>query len=258
MRISLAALAATFVVAACVDQTPFTPNANTVVVHAVLDVGTRNQYVVVQSTSGALRDQREVLGAAVSISTPDGRQLIADEVKDSAFFGTGGGAPLTTTVYRISLDRYGVSLVAGGTYSLRVVLPDGRTVTGTTTIPPVAPGFAHKIDTLDGVNGSLSLSWPRTPGVKAYELSVSPSPAKQGLFVDTSIVLTSQSQVDGWRLFTSASTTLAITAVDENYYDYLRRASDPWTSSGLITHLDGAVGVFGSIVPVLRRTVVLR
>lgn len=258
MRIRLALYAAVVAAAACVEQTPFTPNAKVVVVHAVLDVALRNQYVVVQSSEGTIRTQREVTGATVSITTPAGRQLLADEVKDSTYFGTISGVPRTTTVYRISLDRYGAALFAGQTYSLRVVLPDGREVSGTTTIPPVTPSFAEKADTIDGVAGSLNLSWPRVAGVKAYELFVSPGRATQGLFIDTSVVLTAQSRLDGAPMFGVVPRTLVINAVDDNYYDYLRRASDPFTASGLITRLEGAVGVFGSMVPVLRRTVVVR
>jgi hypothetical protein len=38
----------------------------------------------------------------------------------------------------------------------------------------------------------------------------------------------------------------------------MRRASDPYTANGVVTRLDGAVGVFGSVVRVARRTVLVR
>jgi hypothetical protein len=257
LRIRLTALAATLLAAACVDQTPFTPTTSSVIVHAVLDVTARDQYVIVQSTSGTLITQRAIASASVSIITPDGRQLIADEVRDSTQFGVAGGVPLANPVYRVSLDRYGANLVAGGTYALRITLPDGRKVSGVTTIPPVAPSFSTQTDTLDR-QGALSIAWTRTAGVKAYELFVSPSAAKRGLFADTSVVLTRESRIGSQVMFVSGSTaTVLVNAVDDNYYDYLRRASDPYTANGVINRLEGAVGVFGSVVRVARRTVVL-
>lgn len=257
MRIDLA-IASLLLAAACVEQERFAPSANAIVVHAVLDVTARDQYVVVQTTNGLLTEQRAVAGAAVSIATPDGHLLVADEVRDSSFFGTTVGVPLATPVYRISLDRYGTALIAGGAYTLRIVLPDERVVTGRTTIPRTIPSFATRVDTI-GRGDSLRLDWARVPGVRAYELSISPSSVQRSVFVDTSVTLTSATRFGSTYVFRSNTTyALLVNAVDDNYYDYLRRDGDPFTSSGVITRLDGAVGVFGSVVPVARRTVVVR
>jgi len=42
---------------------------------------------------------------------------------------------------------------------------------------------------------------------------------------------------------------ISTAAVDTNYFDYYRSSNNPFTGTGLINHLDGAVGLFGSIVP---------
>ena len=43
---------------------------------------------------------------------------------------------------------------------------------------------------------------------------------------------------------------VTVGAVDRNFFDWYRSSSDPYTGSGLVSHLDGALGVFGAHVPV--------
>jgi len=40
---------------------------------------------------------------------------------------------------------------------------------------------------------------------------------------------------------------LGISVTDTNYYDFVRSRSDPFTGRGFINHLEGGVGVFGSV-----------
>jgi hypothetical protein len=51
---------------------------------------------------------------------------------------------------------------------------------------------------------------------------------------------------------------LAVVAVDENYFDYYHRTSDFTSATGLVMHLDGGIGVFGSVVTVATRTIVVK
>ena len=46
--------------------------------------------------------------------------------------------------------------------------------------------------------------------------------------------------------------------VDENYFDYYRRVSDFSTATGLVMHLAGGIGVFGSVVTLATRTIVVK
>jgi hypothetical protein len=245
---------------ACVDQVNFTPTAKELVVHAVLDATSRDQYVVVQAANGALRDESPVAGAIVTITTPDGRRLTADEVHDSTLFGVTAGMPRVTTAYRISLDRAGVALTPGGTYLLRVVVPDGREVTGATTIPNASPNSAAPTAmTLDRSRDTLRLDWARVNGASAYEVFVSSSRTRSAVFTDTSVALLARAQNnDGASVFVAGANTVVVSAVDQNYYDYFRHASDPYTGTGVISHLSGGLGVFGSIVPIASRSVTVR
>jgi hypothetical protein len=42
--------------------------------------------------------------------------------------------------------------------------------------------------------------------------------------------------------------TLSVAVADTNYYDFVRSFSNPLTGRGFINHLDGGIGVFGSVL----------
>jgi hypothetical protein len=248
--------------AACVETTPVSPDANTLIVHAVLDPGVQHQIVVVQRTTGAVGTQLQVGGAVVTIATPDGRTLTAVERRDTTAVTGDVPFPRVTTIYDVDVGVAG--LIAGGTYRLRVVAPDGRTVTGRTTIPNVvASPLALPTQTInDRLRDTVSMQWSRAAGARSYQVFIRSTAGSYGLFVpDTSVALPGNMQVldNGEDVFERRLThQLAVIAVDENYFDYYRRQSDPFTGTGLVMHLDGGIGVFGSVVTVATRTVVVR
>jgi Domain of unknown function (DUF4249) len=246
--------------ASCVDQTPVSPNANAVVVHAVLDASARNQYVIVQTTDGRIISQKAVSGAAVVIMTPDGLALTADEIHDSTFYPRISSEPPVASYYRISLDKYGIALLSGSTYRLHITLPDGREVTGSTTIPGSTPHAILNLPPSFSRGESLSLAWSRVADASAYEVSISSSRTSYDAFADTSIVLpwTTESTNGSSAFAPGLAHQIVVSAVDVNYYDYYRRTSDFFTGAGPITHLTGAVGVFGSIVPLGSGTLIVR
>ena len=136
---------------------------------------------------------------------------------------------------------------------LHVALPDGGDVSGSTTIPGVPPAASLDMPSSLSSNDSLTLTWPRVAGAIAYDVSVS---LKGSLvfeaFADTSIVLSTRTKTSNGSLafYPGFTHQIVVSAVDVNYYDYYRHSSDLFTGSGPISHLDGAVGVFGSIVPI--------
>jgi hypothetical protein len=245
---------------ACVETTSLSPSANTLVVHAVLDPGVQHQIIVVQTTTGAVAAQRQVTGALVTIATPDGRTLTAVERRDTTAVTGSAAFPKVTTIYDV--DAGGAGLIPGGTYQLRVVAPDGRTVMGRTTIPDVVPSTITPLtQTFDRSRDTLSLQWARVPGARSYQIFIRSTAGSYSLFADTSVVLPGNLQAldTGGPVFQRTLThQLAVLAVDENYFDYYHRTSDFLTSTGLIMHLDGGIGVFGSVVTVATRTIVVK
>jgi hypothetical protein len=106
----------------------------------------------------------------------------------------------------------------------------------------------------------LSLAWPRVAGASAYDVAISSARSSFEAFSDTTIVLlgTARSS-DGTDAFLSGLVHhVVVSAVDANYYDYYRRGSDFLTGAGPIVHLSGAIGVFGSIVPLGSGTLTVR
>ncbi|HXT14396.1 MAG TPA: DUF4249 family protein [Gemmatimonadaceae bacterium] len=269
MRIERAAIAlvAASSLAACVEKSPTEPAAHALVVHAVLDASARDQYVVVQSTNGATASATGVTGAVVTLSLPDGRNVRAAEERDSVHAIASFDAPRLTTIYHFSLDQLGFTVVPGATYQLRVAVPDGRVVTGQTTVPsttPVTTPESSQPFTL--LRDTLRLSWSRVSGARSYEVSVVSVRGPTAIFADTSIALTGQSSnMFGDDLFPFVGTPgqgtpyrVIVSAVDGNYYDYYRRSSDFFSGAGVIEHLDGALGVFGSLVPIVSKQLAVK
>ena len=50
-------------------------------------------------------------------------------------------------------------------------------------------------------------------------------------------------------LLIQAGAFTAVLTVDSNYFDFVRSGSDPITGRGFLNHLEGGIGVFGSVAP---------
>jgi hypothetical protein len=262
-RRSLALTAIVFA-AGCVDKTTLAPTASLTVVHAVLDAGSMEQLVVVQTTSGAQRATSDVSGARVSIVTPN-NVWVAREQKDSVALGIAANhQPVyrVNTVYHISLAAIGDSVIPGARYTLAITLPDGATVTGSTTVPDVAAikttGDAATPFDID--RDSITLSWPHVRGARGYEVQVHSEFGRYASFADTTITLkgTTQSSQGDDAFIPGFTNQLVVAAVDTNYFDYYRRGADPFSGATVVTHLTGAAGVFGSIVELRRVNLAVR
>jgi hypothetical protein len=244
---------------ACVDQTPVTPRENIVLVQAVLDAAVSHQTVIVQTTTGALNQQTDVKGARVTVAAPDGRTTVAAEVVDTIPPSFQGARPVFTTSYRLSFADIG-GVVAGGRYVLHIVLPDGREVNGVTTVPSASGRpTPSALPNFDRTRDTLSLTWRSALGAAAYQVFIS-AQTTFSVFADTAITIPGKAEnEDGNPAFWPGQTNrIAVNAVDANYYDYYRRTSDIFSGRGIISHLDGAIGVFGSIAPVASYTIVVR
>jgi hypothetical protein len=246
------------------------PSPSQVVVHAVLDAGSRDQLVLLERThSGVGRrgsgsfvgGEEPVLNAEVTLTTPTGESLVASEDRrvDSTSSVLG--------LYRISLDRYAVSLVPGGIYTLRVRVPGGEEVTGTATLPRGPALVPADTESFDAATDSLRLTW--TPAVGAARHLVRIRSRFDGAgccydvnyseFADSTFTLSGRARtLDNDPIFLARTTATAIVvAVDANYYEYYRVLSDPFIGAPP-SRLVGGQGVFGAVVPVRVRTLKVR
>ncbi len=245
---------------ACVDQTGITPNARTVVIHAVLDASANDQFVVVQTTTGLESQQRDATGATVIITTPSGGTVVAEQVQDTGAVTKTGVLPPVSTRYKFSFSRIG-AIVPGGTYRLHVLVPDGREASGVTTVPSVDPiSIVSPLPDFDYARDTLSLAWHASKGASAFEVYIESPRSSFSMFADTTASVPGRVDDSNGRpaFWPGLTHRVVVSAVDANYYDYYRRTSDFFTGRGIITHLDGAVGVFGSIVPVALYSFVVR
>ena len=208
---------------------------------------------VVEGTG--VSDDEPVSDAQVSITTPDGITL------KNWFLGSPSGECCVagTYVFPDSLD--GRNLIQGGTYTLRVRTPTGEDVTGRTTLPGPAELHHEPAQLFFRLNDTLRLSWPSVPGAAGYEILIrlSRSSREYRAFTDTAFTLlgTALTITGDEILPRGEDATVVVSAVDVNYYDYYRSQSDPFAGAAP-THLTGAVGVFGSIVPIYTMGLLIR
>ena len=246
---------------------PLAPRPSQLVVHAVLDMSSRDQQVVLERTRTGEPQSRPspfvgggdpVVGAHVTLTTPDGTVLTASEDTATATRGVQLG------LYHILLDKYGVVLVPGGTYRLRVQLSTGEEAMGSTTIPHAMAVAPADTETFDAAHDSLRLAWTPVQGAAAHEVrirAVSLQPDfccydfDYSVFADSTFVISGRARtIADDHVFLPRSVTVAtVAAVDANYYEYFRVLSDPFVGAPP-SRLRGAVGVFGSLVIVRRRT----
>ncbi|MCH7874231.1 MAG: DUF4249 family protein [Gemmatimonadetes bacterium] len=174
-------------------------------------------------------------------------------------------------------------LRAGDRVRLRVETPDGRIVTGTTRVPG-----AEAVSVLVGGDSAefefqeLELHRERDTLRIAVEpilaralqievrredqQDVRPEDREDEIavffFTDTLGVALAGNLINpfagdsGETVFRAGRAyLLSVSVTDSNYYDFIRSRSDPFTGRGFINHLEGGVGVFGSVE---TRTYVLR
>lgn len=263
------------------DKIALPPGASLVVVHGVLNPGVVDQVVLVEralsgtaptlrapydsidpivSNGGTpVRDARVVVRGPKgdSVTLREDRLLRADDRGAGVYrFANVTGAPAPGD----PVPRFIVQ--PGASYQLRVTTPTGDVVTGATTVP-VAPGLIATTTPrqFDRDRDSVFLGWPAVARAARFEVRVESPSGPYVAFVDSLEYLLAGSLVlpdatgrprTFWPGFRQVIT---VSAVDSNYFDYYRSGSDPISSRGLLLHLNGGVGVFGSMARVRERVV---
>jgi hypothetical protein len=221
-----------------------------VLVHAVLDLSTTLQAVVLEHTEPAPFVGHTIPGATVTIHTPFSE---TPGVEDSI-------SATNSTVYRVPLGPS-----PGDTYELRIITPQGDTITGTTTTPTALPvtGAQTFIPPFNRNTDTLRLQWPRVAGAAGYQVHVYteetgnvPLRLNYTAFTDTAIVIAGNAEniENGFFAFPrNRRVRVVVAAVDDNYLTYYRAPTGPFSGAPPSRLTGGAIGVFGSIVPILIR-----
>ena len=280
-----AALVLCLLLAACLELDEITvPQAQTtVVVHSVINVGEPMQFVILEESLTGRWSQHYQVGPVPPAPAGEGKP-IGGALVTLTHHGAGlCDQPTVVLQERPPVEIGGIGVVRSGTYvtdelcalspgdtvDLRVETVAGDVVTGTTVIPG-----ARSIDIRTRNGGDAELVFDRTTDsvwvdvdpisarALAFELSRDPvrTPDTYGgthftLVTDTMNMVFAgdlrsfEDTDEGEAVFRPGSYMILTAAVaDTNYYDFARSFSNPFTGRGFINHLQGGVGVFGSVL----------
>ncbi|WP_306522253.1 DUF4249 family protein [Gemmatimonas sp.] len=251
-----------------------TSPAASIVVHAVLNPDADEQVVLVEASLTGRVDINDGLrfDPLDPIRTAGGSPLTGADVR-LLTDGDSVGVRATETVVRTRatgryvIPRGQLAVQPGRRYRLRIRAMDGRVVTGETQVPGAPPGWTPGDGavpvplSLNRGRDTLVLRWAPVTAARRYAVRVETPYGPWALFSDST-----QFALDGrlrnffapglpslW--FPGFVQTTSVVAVDANFYDYNRSGNDPFGGTGLISSVRGGVGLFGSLVNILRRDV---
>ncbi len=263
-----------------IDAVTVANPATAVVVHSVLNPDAPEQVILVEEllTGRVAAGDSLRLDLLDPIVTAGGEPIIGASVALFADADTVGVVAQETRVVRRGVERgtgrytvarRALAVVPGARYRLRVRTNDGREVTGETRLPgPVSGwvpggGLEPVPVPLNRTTDTLRLAWEPVANAQTYAIRVDTPNGPWFLFSDS----TQFSLSGALRNFFAGGLpavwypgfrqNASVAAVDRNFYDYNRSGNDPFGGSGLISSVQGGLGLFGSVVPVLRREVVV-
>ena len=268
-------LLSALMLAAC-ESTPVEVASPTaaIVVHAVLNPDAPEQVVLVESSLTGRVDINDGLKFDVldPIRTAGGSPISGADVRLLADGDSVGVRAVETPVRARGTGRYVVprSLLAlqpGRRYRLRLRTADAREVTGETLVPGAPPGWTVGAGAtplpvvLDRSRDTLQLRWSAVRDARTYVIRIETPYGAWALFADSTQFTLSGGLRNYFApglpsvWFPGFVQTASVVAVDANFYDYNRSGNDPFGGTGLISSVRGGLGVFGSVLNMLRREV---
>lgn len=268
-------LLSALMLAAC-ESTPVEVASPTaaIVVHAVLNPDAPEQVVLVESSLTGRVDINDGLKFDVldPIRTAGGSPISGADVRLLADGDSVGVRAVETLVRARGTGRYVVprSLLAlqpGRRYRLRLRTADAREVTGETLVPGAPPGWTVGAGAtplpvvLDRSRDTLQLRWSAVRDARTYVIRIETPYGAWALFADSTQFTLSGGLRNYFApglpsvWFPGFVQTASVVAVDANFYDYNRSGNDPFGGTGLISSVRGGLGVFGSVLNMLRREV---
>ncbi len=274
-RTVLTALAAVATLTAC-ESAPVEVRSPTaaIVVHAVLTPDAAEQVILVEASLTGRVDINNNLNfdPLDPIRTAGGEPISGADVRLLAD-GDDLGVPAVETRVRARgtgryvVPRSALAVQPGQRYRLRLRTGDGRLVIGETRVPGAPAGWSPGAGTvaspvtLDRSRDTLRLQWSAVREARTYAVRVETPYGPWALFADSTQFALSGGLRNYFApglpsvWFPGFVQTASVVAVDANFYDYNRSGNDPFGGTGLISSVQGGVGLFGSIVNILRRSI---
>jgi hypothetical protein len=240
------------------------------VVHAVLTPSAAEQIVFLEQTlSGAINaGDHHTFNLNDPIESAGGVPIInalVEIVDSSGVVVRGSETPVPSAtvngpgVYHVPIP--GHSLLLGARYKLHVRTTDGDDITAFTRIPlPEVTTTGGLTRTLNRDHDTLNIVWGEAPKARAYAMRVESPYGPFFLFTDSLHVrLTGDlrnlfSENLQHVLIPGFHQDLLVAAVDSNFFDYYRTNNDPFTGAGIISRINGGLGLFGSLVTLTNGT----
>jgi hypothetical protein len=243
----------------------------TVVVHGVLNPSAATQVILVERTlTGAAAapdtsfDAADPIISAGGIAISDATVEIIDStgrmtrgVEDKtvpANNGKGAG------VYRVPIS--GAALVPGARYQLHVHTPEGQDATASTRVPNPSTRVGGGLTrTFNRDHDVFATQWAAAPMARAYAVRIETPFGPFFLFTD-SLSFRTDGQLRNLfsanleRVFIPGfRQDIIVAAVDSNFYNYYRTNNDPFTGAGIISSINGGLGMFGALVSMNTGTI---
>jgi Domain of unknown function (DUF4249) len=257
-----AALCALAAVAGCDLETVSIPASTpSIVVQSVLNTSASFQVVYLERTlTGAQPVKTGTFDAGNPIASAGGVPIDNALVEITDSIGTlAVGAEAAPGVYVVLLN--GPTLTLGQRYKLHVHTTDGEDLTAYTRIPlPEVTSTGGLTRTLNRDHDTLNVSWGAALKTRAYAMRVESPFGPFFLFTDSLHVRLTG---DLRNLFASElqhvlvpgfHQDILVAAVDSNFFDYYRTNNDPFTGAGIISRINGGLGLFGSLVTLTNGT----
>lgn len=231
-----------------------------IVVHAVLNPSLSEQVVLLEeSLTGKPAPTASFFNPNNPIATGGGIAIAGATVR----LEDETGAVFTGAERRFGSAPTGIYVVPftaqpGMRYRLTVEAL-GKTVTASTVVPRATPAGTAPVVPFNRDRDTARVSIPEVESARGYFLRIdAPVAAFSVVTTDRDISITGDTRnlltENLLRVFFPGfEQTLTVAAADTNLYDYYRSGNDPFSGVGLITHVQGGLGVFGSIVVIERR-----
>lgn len=272
---AIGAVLAVSMLVAC-ESTPVEVSspAPQIVVHAVLNPDVSEQVVLLESSLTGRVDINDGLrfDPLDPIRTAGGSPISGADVRVLAGDDSVGVRAVEALVRSRGTGRYVLPRAAlvvqpSRRYRLRVRTSDGREVTGETLVPGVPVNWSAGAGavavpvSLDRSRDTVRLQWTPVRDARTYAIRVETPYGPWALFADSTQFTLSgglrnffaEGLPSVW--FPGFVQTASVVAVDANFYDYNRSGNDPFGGTGLISSVRGGIGLFGSVVNMLRRDV---